>query len=316
MGLLKNRIKYYVQNTLIKLNLYEPKEVWYSYSQRDYEIVDYQAYQIPGLPYTFRGPKPDLNSGDYVAFIGAAQTFGCLCEHPFPDLIQQKFDVDILNLGMGGAGPEHFDDPKLLDLINNAKAVVVQVMSARSVENSYMKDCTGIITIRETGEKVSSKEAYRRVLDQSEDFARKIVEETRRNYVGTYRNLLNKITVPAILLWFSVREPHYIDDFSSVKSLFNSFPQMVNQAMLHEIATECDDIVNCTTNRGIPQKLISRFNGKRTSIIDAPGNKPKTHNYYYPTPEMHEDAAKSLEHVVAKILESDDNTLIDYNSRS
>lgn len=302
MSLLKNKIIYHVQRLLMKFNLYSPEEVWYSYSERDYEVVDYHPYEISDLPYTFRGPKPELESGNYIAFIGAAQTFGCFCQHPFPDLIWKKLDITVLNLGMGGAGPEHFNEQELLSLINDAKAVVVQVMSARSVENSYMEDCTGIITLRETGEKVSSEEAYRRVLAKSEDFARQIVEETRQNYIETYRKLLNKITVPKILFWFSVREPEYEDDFSNVKSLFNSFPQMVNQATLEKIASECEESVICTTNRGLPQKLVSRFNGKPVSIIDAPGKKPKTHNYYYPSPEMHEDAARELAPVLSNYL--------------
>lgn len=300
MSLLKNKLIYYGQHALLKTGLYNPDEVWYSYSKRDYEIVDYQAYELPGLSYTFRGPKPDLKPGEYIAFIGAAQTFGCYCQNPFPDLIQKKLNVDILNLGMGGAGPEHFIEPKLLELINDAKAVVVQVLSARSVENSYMEDCTGTITLRETGEKVSSEEAYRRVLSKSEDFAKQIVSETRENYIKKYHDLLDKITVPKILFWFSEREPEYKDDFSDVKGLFNDFPQMVNQEIFEEIAGKCDESVVCKTDRGLPQQLVSRFTGKPVSIIEGPGKKPKTRNYYYPSPEMHEDAANALEPVLTK----------------
>jgi hypothetical protein len=302
LNILRNQARYVTQKVLLKSGLYKPEKVWYSYSERDHEIVDYNAYQIPELPYTFRGPKPRLNSGEYIAFLGAAQTFGCFCPKPFPEIIKHNLDVDILNLGMGGAGPDHFNQPKLITLVNDSKVAVLQVLSARSVENSFMKDCTGTITIRETGEKVSGKEAYRILLNQSEDYARKIVSETRKNYLSIYKNLLSEIKVPVILFWFSKRKPEYEDDYSNFNKLLNDFPHLVNQELLEEIIAECDDYVECISDRGSPQKLLSRFTGKPASVIDGPGKKPKRFNYYYPSPEMHEDAANKLQNVLSKFL--------------
>ncbi len=304
MIILKNKLIYYLQKLLIDSNIYIPHTVWYSYSKRDFKIVDYKPYQLQNLPYTFRGPKPNLKPKNYIAFIGAAQTFGCFCKNPFPNLIKEDFDVDILNLGMGGAGPDHFNDPDILSLINNAKFVVVQVLSARSVDNSFMKDSTGSTTIRNTGEKITTKEAYRRVLSQSESFAKQIVNETRTNYIKKYQSLLEKISVPKILFWFSERNPDYRDDYTSVKKLFNDFPHLVNQQIFEKIAEHCDEKVICKTNRGLPQQLRSRFTGKPVSIIEGPGKKPKKYNYYYPSPEMHIDAANSLKPSVKKLLSS------------
>lgn len=201
MQILKNRIHYSIQASLMKLGLYNPEEVWYSYISRDYHVVDYQAYKTGSLPYDFRGPKPILKKNNYIAFTGAAQTFGTLCRHPFPDLIKDQLNIDVLNLGTGGAGPGHFLHEELLSEINNSRLAVIQVLSARSVEKSVLKDCTGIVTVRETGEKLSSNEAYKRILEQPGDYAEKVIAETRENYVQLYKELLDKITVPKILFW-------------------------------------------------------------------------------------------------------------------
>src|SRR5690625_6059162 len=83
----------------------------------------------------------------------------------------------------------------------------------------------GIVTVRETGEKLSSNEAYSRILQQPGDYGERIIEETRQNYIQLYKELLNKITVPKILFWFSDREPDYKDDYSSVKGISHGFPQ-------------------------------------------------------------------------------------------
>lgn len=57
------------------------------YEQRDWEIVDYQQYsRTPGC--SARGPAPrSMRQGQYFACVGAAQTFGCVCEDPYPALL-------------------------------------------------------------------------------------------------------------------------------------------------------------------------------------------------------------------------------------
>lgn len=302
MSLINKNIIYYYHRFLINFNLVNHNQPRCSYTKRDHEVIDYHAYKIGNLPYEFRGPKPNLTPGDYVAFIGAAQTFGCFANEPFPDLIQKHLNVATLNLGIGGAGPSYFVVPELLPLVNNAKVVVVQVMSGRSVENAYMKDCGGKVTVRKTGERITAKEAYKRVQAISEDYANQIVQETRDNYIREYEDLLCKITPPKILFWFSKREPDYIEDYGKERHILGGFPQLVNQEMLEKIADKCDAYVNCTTNRGSPQRHISRTTGKPVSIISRPGMRPKTHNHYYPSPEMHEDAARSLLPVISNFL--------------
>ena len=79
------------------------------YQARDREVVDYRMTELPGTGLMFRGPLPEmLEAGSYFAAVGAAQTFGCLCEAPYPVLLAQAIGLPALNLGYGGAGPEFF----------------------------------------------------------------------------------------------------------------------------------------------------------------------------------------------------------------
>src|SRR5690625_6907761 len=50
-----------------------------------------------------------------------------------------------------------------------------------------IKGLHGIVTVRETGEKLSSNEAYSRILQQPGDYGERIIEETRQNYIQLYK---------------------------------------------------------------------------------------------------------------------------------
>src|SRR5437016_3173502 len=109
------------------------------YQERDSHILDYDLYELPGVrPYPgngrFRGPR--LASDRYIACVGAAQTFGCFCAEPFPFLLRQRLGMDALNLGYGGASPSfHASSPAIMDYINRARVVIVQILSGRSQSN-------------------------------------------------------------------------------------------------------------------------------------------------------------------------------------
>ena len=115
------------------------------YQVRDHEVVDYRMTRLPGTGLMFRGPlPPTLEAGSYFAAVGAGQTFGCLCEAPYPALLAEELGLPSLNLGYGGAGPEFFlRQEALLPYLNRARFVVLQVMSGRSQSNSHYA-CNGL----------------------------------------------------------------------------------------------------------------------------------------------------------------------------
>src|SRR5687767_3553783 len=107
------------------------------YQERDYEVVDYQLFQLPDTG-RLRGPAPStLAPGEYFTCLGAAQTFGCFSEQPYPTLLAERVGLPVLNFGVAGAGPRRFlqdsDRARVrLGFVNAGRFAVVQVMSGRS----------------------------------------------------------------------------------------------------------------------------------------------------------------------------------------
>ena len=280
------------------------------YQNRDIEIVDYQMYPLKDTDLFFRGPEPkSLEANQYFVCIGAAQTYGCFCEKPYPKLLEEKLNLPVLNLGVGGAGPLYFLKTKsLLPYINKAKFAVVQVMSGRSENNSLFESGgREYLTRLSDGIQIGSIDAYQELLRQNDErFVKKIVAETRQNWVNNYIKLLQAIKVPKILFWFSIRSPeNYRENYQNVYKLFGSFPQLVNSMMIKQVKKYSDDYVECISTRGRSQLMISRFTGKPAPIDLIREDLRRLcgiqrHNKYYPSPEMHVDAARALEKMCKK----------------
>lgn len=300
------------------------------YQRRDFEVIDYGMRKLGTTGLSFRGPMPgSLASGDYFACIGAAQTYGCFCEHPFPDILAGKLGIPALNLGYGGAGPEFFARHGELDnYLNGGRFVIVQVMSGRSQSNSVF-ETRGLeyMVRRSDGVSLGADEAYGDLLFgpailRRRPFGRvtralapifragrvrRVVAETRLAWIESYRVLLARIRVPTVLLWFSRRQPDYVERLRNVGSLFGEFPQLVNGETVADVRGLCGQYVECVTHRGSPQPLFSRFTGEPVSV-DPACDRPDfagqvwTHNAYYPSPEMHEDAAAALLPVCERVL--------------
>lgn len=280
------------------------------YQNRDFEIADYQLFQLNDNPYFFRGPRPpSLQRGRYIAYVGAAQTFGVFCRFPYPNLLAERLIMPSLNLGVGGAGPGLFLTKPFLKKINAARICVVQVLSARSVDNSKLlalNHSSELVRRDISGDsprldRIQYERLYRELSEL--EFVQ-LIEETRDNWVTLILQLLSAIAVPKVLFWFSHRSPDQIDDYSELSKVFNSFPQFVNRDMLDKVIPYADAFVEVTSNRGLPQRLQNRFTGLPASFSPyGSGNEKKKVNDYYPSPHMHIDAAEKLEPILSSILE-------------
>ena len=286
----------------------------HAYQDTDWNIVDYQVYCLDQnivdrqtqAALFLRGPKPvHLTWGNYFVCLGAAQTFGRFCEMPYPTLLQKKLGLPTLNFGRGGAGPSFFseENEKLLEYINEAKFVIIQVMSGRSEGNSLFESRgLGTYIRRSDGTSVNCDEAFQELLESSKksDLER-IVAETQQNWVNSYRRLLSKIQVPKILFWFSTRRPRYLARYQSVHQIFGDFPQLVNLNMVNRVRAYSDYYVSYVSRKGMPQLLVDRFTGQPTTVEDKWGGGVWLNNWYYPSPEMHLGAANALERICKTI---------------
>jgi len=313
------------------------------YVLRDWEVVDYQCHELAGTGLWFRGPPPArLDAGRYFTAIGAAQTFGCFCDEPYPALLERRLGLAALNLGYSGAGPRFFcNQLALIDQINAGMFCVVQVMSGRSSSNALLDNPDGLAFGRRrtdgapaTAEEIfdaaisdgmnripllprRAKAAVVKLSGHRFPAVRQLVEEARRDWIDSYAELLNAITVPKILFWFSVRPPAYRAFYHRRSALFREYPHLIDEATLARITGLADTYVECVSRRGNPQPLISRFTGAPVSVSLEADRKPVEgnlkgvplysgtwhENKYYPSPEMQQDAAAMLEAPCRAILE-------------
>ena len=287
------------------------------YHIHDFEFCDYELYQLPGVRPMLRGPRPpNLSNIDrMISFVGAAQTFGVMCRHPFPALLGSMLAREVLNLGIGGAGPRTFLAPasrRILEYVNKSQVCVVQVMSGRGEENGLLVNPGGGHKLRWRTDPAdtplrTSAHLYEEMI-RKHDSARvlEIVEETRRNWIESYRALAAEIHVPKILLWISTRRPGYELSTSSVHGIFGGFPQMVNEDMLATISPWFDRVAEVTSKEGMPAPLWSRFTGLPIRV--KRGAATVASNKYYPSPQMHMRAAQALEPLLREYLPTESTT--------
>ena len=301
------------------------------YQIRDAGVVDYELWRPDGAIDWLRGPRPvSLAPGSYIACVGAAQTFGCFVERPWPALLGQSLGVPVLNLGIAGAGPALFLQSPYAQLLANARAVVFQVLSGRSADcSAFHSGGRERLTVRWDGQVMAADAAWQAVLQADlhgwrspllrglrnrwlaccgRQRARQLVQETREDWMAQFHKLLAATGAPKLLLWWSRRPPHYRPRFHSVPALFGDYPQLIDAPMVTALAAHCDAYVECVTRRGSPQRLVDRATGAPTIVRPAlagTGEDPATswtHNAYYPAPEMHADAATAVAGPLQRLL--------------
>ena len=254
---------------------------------------DYDMTPLPGLPGSYRGPAVDP-SRPYGVCLGAAQTFGRFCEEPYPLLLGRELDLPMQNLGVGGVSARHFDRPQIVDFLNRAELIVLQVMAARSEGNSRFDNGD---SGRLRGRRVSDGKSMRfeEFLDdllrtEPPETVAAVVAETRANYLRNAVALLTKLRPPKVLLWLSAREPDYRIGFGSRGSVLGAFPQLVDAPMVEALAAHCDAYVACVSNAGLPQPLWPATE----PVLGTQLREGMLYNAYYPSPEIHREAAARL----------------------
>lgn len=292
------------------------------YQTRDATVVDYQLWQAWPDGDWLRGPAPpSLAPGSYFACVGAAQTFGCLVTEPWPALLAGQLGLPALNLGIAGAGPACFRREPVQALLAGARFVVFQVMSGRSADNSRFRGGGRERVQTSDGRELGADAAWREVLH--EDLAgnrhplvrglrnrllatfgrrhvRRLVAETQSDWQQQFLALLAATAPPKLLLWFSRRRPEHRPRYHSLAALFGEFPQLVDRAMVDALRPAVQGYVECVTDRGSPELLRDRQRGAPCQVYPAAAGTGEaatevwTHNAYYPSSAMHQDAAAAM----------------------
>ncbi len=291
---------------------YDPSFHQLNYQQRDYEVVDYELYELAQKPgFRFRGPAMDPDKDKpFFSAVGAAQTFGCYIPRIFPHILSDALGMRALNLALGTCGPRFYAaNLDLVEQINKGKFLIVQAMAARGEPNSRFSAAGSIEYLRDrNGELVSSAPAWARIRSEEPEKVEKYIAETRQSWIDHHEQFLKHVKVPKIMLWFSSRQMDPSVDLNAptVSEFMGLFPQFIDRKSFDAVAAMCDAVVESYSGRNANHLLISRFTGKPT-VVDfgalSPGAKGivETHNHYYPSAEMHEDAANLLLPAIRKL---------------
>jgi len=309
-------------------------KLWYpDYQPRDYQLVDYERFYVDGCNVPFRGPPLNPFKAEpksYFTCLGAVQTYGAFYPRPFPALLGESLGLHPLNLAVGGTGPGFYTlYDRLIEAMNRGRFVILQCMAARHAGNSRFEPdgYVEFVIDRRTGESLPSWAAWKRVIVEEPENALRYVEESRRAWVDTSLKLLTRITVPVIFFYFSRRAPDYTIDVAAIEAqrerlrlgtdsgpfvdgLMGDFPHLVDGRCVREVASACAAYAECLSSRGMGQALVSRFTGEPLEEIEhsALGDEfvqlpHMSHNTYYPSAEMHEDARDALLPVIRRVLE-------------
>jgi hypothetical protein len=273
-----------------------------NYIEADRHLFDYDPIRVAPLDGLFRGPAVDTD-GDFGVFLGAGQTFGRFAERPFVTLVAERLGMPCLNLGQGGAGPARYNSGEMLAVINRARFCVVQVMSGRSTSNDFFDAQTGRnafgLTKGQRGPAAFAKEIIAHVLASGDDrLIRRLLHEMRRAWVEEMHWLARRITVPKLLFYISHRDAAYTADPVRQESFNGGFPQFIDLATLDTVAPGFDGVAECVSDRGLPNAVIR--DGRAVPL--TVGRRKVPRNTYYPSPEMHEDAAAVLAPAISGML--------------
>jgi hypothetical protein len=90
-----------------------------------------------GSRLSFRGPQRDTGAR-FIAVIGGAAAFGRHVEMPYPDLVEQRLAVPVVNLALPQAGIDaYLGDADVMELLARADAVVIHLMGAAALSNRF-----------------------------------------------------------------------------------------------------------------------------------------------------------------------------------
>lgn len=241
-------------------------------------------YFSPQKGFHFRAPVVDFDR-PYGVCVGAAQTFGRFSPNPFPCLVSRRLGMQVLNMGIGGAGPEDFIDPYPLSIMKNAEFVVLQALSARSIDCAWYKHNGSVCYWRATNKRIKVVEAWKRIVEMGEEEA--VIGEVRARWLSAYRLLLSNCPEKTIALWMA-RRGSKIDMLPSDGNLMEamcSFPQFVSPQNWRTLKSWVWNTVEVATTRPIT------FDPP----IVLPGAKnPTAIDYYYPDQKAHHDVAERI----------------------
>ena len=95
--------------------------------------------------------------------------------------------------------------PRIIELANGGRFVVLQVMAARSERNARIEPTDGVELVRENkrGDLILINAAWNRSRTEEPEHLDRYIAQSRAAWRENYRQLLRLLTMPVLLFWFS-----------------------------------------------------------------------------------------------------------------
>lgn len=108
-----------------------------AYADRGRGAPDDAACRYGASRMLFRGPARGLE-GRYIAVLGGTETYGKFIAEPFADLLEQRLDCPVVNLGAVNGGLDlYLNEEAVLRVAQAAALCVVQVVGAQNLSNRF-----------------------------------------------------------------------------------------------------------------------------------------------------------------------------------
>ncbi|EKE45210.1 hypothetical protein OCGS_0688 [Oceaniovalibus guishaninsula JLT2003] len=253
---------------------------------------------------TFRGPARVVVGG-HVAALGGSETFGANVALPWPELLERRIGVPVVNLGAAHAGIDALAaDEAVLAIARTARLVVVQITGAHLLSNGLYS-----LHARRNDRVIRQTDALRRLYPRTDFsghvFVRHMLKalhaESPRRFSAVRDELQSlwparmlalcaALGRPAVLLWMGSRPP---DDGGDA---VEGDPLFVTRAML--------DTVRRGT-AGLAEVWDDPF-GRRDLRGQVHADGTTRARNALPGADLHDRAADALAGVVAPILARED----------
>ena len=237
--------------------------------------IDYQWCHYDGSRLRFRGPVGALDR-PYVAVLGGTETFGRYVEHPYPQLLGDWLEMQVLNLGVSQAGLSLFSEERwLLDAAAKAEVAVVQILGAQNMSNRLYS-----VHTRRNDRFLAVSPALKEIFPDV-DFSEinftghllstlhsrspaafdVVVHELKWAWVQRMRRIVQTIGPRVVLLWMSDRRPEDPGRLSD-----GIEPAFVDREMLEALAPDVAGLVEVVAEDTSPR---ARMAGKLFRAVET-----------------------------------------------
>lgn len=279
------------------------------YQKDDIEAFDYEMYFINGFEIALRGPRvPWHLYDDYHVAIGSAGVFGRFCQQPYVHQLNHM-GFPTVNLGFTGTRPEHYLQGTVLDeIMGGAKILLIEFMSARGYPTRFYRpdDLWRNKGVYIDPEGVESETLFvdrvweAALRDYGEAVVVEEIENSRATYMEEMQRIIRENGEQIVFLWIGQRDPDYTMSGTKFIEFSGWFPHFVNKDMRDALIAMARDakgdenvrVCEVISKEGLPQPIYSRHTGEPVACM--PPFKNPSKNIYYPSPQMHDMAAKQL----------------------